>query len=142
MLYNSKLKTALIPFDGKKNVRSRKLTNLLHSILITCAMKFQNTRTRECTLVWWISKQRLYKLGNTFNFHSNSTNAQDMWFLNQLCVYVLERKWRSLFTTYKPFHVHHKILYVSFHITHYLIRLAFLALECCLEWDQNGPIRH
>ena len=37
--------------DGKIHERSGKLTDLLHSKLITCAMKFQNTRTRECTLV-------------------------------------------------------------------------------------------
>ena len=43
----------------KMHVRNGKLTDLLHSKLITCAMKFQNTRTRECTLVCWISKQRL-----------------------------------------------------------------------------------
>ena len=50
-------------------------------------------------------KQRLEVLGNTFNLNSNSTNAQEVWSLNQLYVFVQERIRECPTLTYKPFHV-------------------------------------
>ena len=77
--------------------------------------------------MWLISKQRLEELGNTFNLHSNSTNAQEVWSLNQLYEFVQGRIRECLTLTYKPFHVHTKILCVSLLIIDYLIGLAFWA---------------
>ena len=54
-------------------------------------------------------------------------DAQEVWFLNQLYVYVLERMNECLTFTYIPNHIHccYKILYVSLLITDYLIELTF-----------------
>ena len=58
-----------------------------------------------------------------------------------MCV-LRENEKRLIHITHKQFHIH-KILYVSLHITDYLIGLAFLGLlnwvlVCGLEWDKNG----
>ena len=65
-------------------------------------------------------------LGTLIIFTPIPLEAQEVWSLNQLCMYVLERVKECLLLTYKPFHVH-KILYFSLHLTDYLIGQAFWA---------------
>ena len=70
-------------------------------------MCYVSFRTREQECIPWcgeIQNQRLEVVGNTFNLHSNSTCAQEVWSLNQLYVYVLERMIERLTLTYTPFH--------------------------------------
>ena len=62
-------------------------------------------------------------------------DAQEVWSLNQLYVYVLERMKESPTLIYMSFHVTYcssKILYVSLIINDYLIGLAFCAFPI---WD-------
>ena len=51
-------------------------------------------------------KKILEVLGNTFNLHSNSTNAQEVWSLNQLYEFVQGKIRECPTLTYKPFHVY------------------------------------
>ena len=74
MLYNSKLKTALIPFDGKMHVRSGKINGSTSFAIDN--MYYVNFRIKEQESVPWcgeIQNQRSEVLGKTFNLHSNST---------------------------------------------------------------------
>ena len=41
----------------------------------------------------WNSKQKKFELGKTFNLHPNSTDAQDVCFLNQLCTQLFKREY-------------------------------------------------
>ena len=98
-------------------------------------------------MVWWISKKKRSEvLENTFNLHSNSTCAQEVWSLNQfLWIYSRENKRVSnphiqiisyFFFFYKN--------YVCFSPYNWLSNWASLlcisnwALACGLEWDQKG----
>ena len=48
-------------------------------------MYYVNFRIQEQESVPWcgeFQKQRLEVLGNTFNFHSNSTYTQEVWYFN------------------------------------------------------------
>ena len=64
-------------------------------------------------------------LGNTFNLHSDSTCAQEVWSLNQfICMCSRENK-RVDYTHIHTISFSYKNLYVSQLITDYLIRLAF-----------------
>ena len=72
-----------------------------------------------------IQNKRLEVLGNTFNLHSNSTYAQEVWSLNQfICMCFKENK-RVSYTHTQTISFSYKILFVSLLITDYLIRLAF-----------------
>ena len=69
-------------------------------------------------------------LGTLLIFTPIPLDAQEVWSLNQLYVYVQEKMNECLTLTYIPFHVTSccfKILYVSLLTTDYLIGLAFWA---------------
>ena len=72
-----------------------------------------------------IQNQRLKVLGNTFNLHSNSTCAQEVWSLIQFISMCSRENKRVAYTRIHTVSFSYKILYVSHHITDYLIRLAF-----------------
>ena len=83
-------------------------------------------------------KIKIEALGNTFNLHSNSTNAQEVWTLNWL-----QRK--NLRVTYT--HLHHFTMmfslikfctFFSLYLTNYLIGLTFWAFPIglkCVAWN-------
>ena len=90
-----------------------------------------NFRIKEYESVPWcgeIQNQRSEVLGNTFNLHSNSTCAQEVWSLNQfICVYSRENK-RVSNTHIQTISFSYKILNVSLLIANCLIGLAFWAI--------------
>ena len=66
-----------------QNIRSGKLTDTSFAI---DNMYYVNFKIYEQENVPWcgeIQNQKLKVLGNTFNLHSNSTCAQEVWSLNQ-----------------------------------------------------------
>ena len=74
----------------------------------------------------WNSKPKMKSTWELLIFTPIPLDAQKVWSLNQLYVYVLERMKECPTLTYTPFHVV-QILYVSLHIIDYLIGLAFWA---------------
>ena len=101
-------------------------------------MYYVNFRIYEQESVPWcgeIQNQMLEVLGNTFNFHSNSTYTQELWSLNQfnVCVQGRIREWLTL--TYTPFYSITKFcMFLSLYITNYLIGLAFWAIPIRVQY--------
>ena len=111
---------------------------------------YVNFRIQEQESVTWCSEiqnQRLEVLGNTFNLHSNSTCAQEMWSLNQfVCMCSRENK-RVVYTHIHTILFSYKIPYVSLVITDYLIELAFWTILIELQYvawsgTKREQIRH
>ena len=108
--------------------------------------KFQNIRIRECTLMKWYSKPNIRStLETLLIFTPIPLDAQEVWSLNQLYVYVLERMKESPTLTYIPIHVSCcSKNSVCFSPNNWLSNWANLlgisnwALICGLEWDQKG----
>ena len=93
-----------------QNICSRNLTDLLHSQLIACTMQISEFKNK------WMY---------TFNLHSNSTCAQEVWSLNQFICMCWRENNRVSNTHIHTISCSYKILYVSLLITNYLIGLAF-----------------
>ena len=113
-------------------------------------MYYVNFKIQEQESVPWCSEiqnQRLEVLGNTFNLHSNSTCAQEMWSLNQfVCMCSRENK-RMTYTHIHTISFSYKIIYVYLLITDYLIGLAFQAIPIGLQYvawsrTKREQIRH
>ena len=106
--------------------------------------RFQNVRTKE-SVPWYgeFQNQRSEVLENTFNLHFNSTCTQEVWSLNQLYVYILEKIIKCPTTTYIPFQVLTKN-FICFFPHNWLFNWANLlslsnwTLVCGLEYDQKG----
>ena len=109
-------------------------------------MYYVNFRIQEQESVPWcgeIQKQRLEVLGNTFNLHSNSTYAQEIWSLNQfICVCLRESKRVSNTHIQKHFILSQNS--ICFSPYNWLSNWTSLMghsnwdLVCDLEWDQKG----
>ena len=88
--------------------------------------------------------QRLEVLRNTFNLHSNSTYAQEVWSLNQFICMCSKKNKRVTYTHIHTISFSYKILYVSLLKYNWLSNWTSLsghsnwALVCGLEWDQKG----
>ena len=53
--------------------------DLLHSQSITCTLSISEFKYKRAYLESVNFKTKINALGNTFNLHSNSTNAQKVW---------------------------------------------------------------
>ena len=105
--------------------------------------KFQNSRIRECTLVWWISKPKIrsswehFQFSLQFHLCPRSVVSQSIF---------QGRMKERLALTCIPIHVSCCCSKnsVCFSPNHWLSNWASLlglsnwALVCGLEWDQNG----
>ena len=85
-----------------QNIRSRKLTNLLHLQLITCTMLVSEFKNKKAYLgAMKFKNKSLEVLRNTFNLHSNSTWCSRI-VVSQSISKGRIRKCLTL--TYTPFH--------------------------------------
>ena len=79
-------------------------------------MYYVNFRIYEQESISWcdeIQNQRLEVFGNTFNLHSNSTFAQEVWSLNQFIRMCSRENKRVVYTYIHTISFYYKILCVS-----------------------------
>ena len=126
--------------EGNMHIRNGKLNRSTSFTIYN--MHYVNFRIQVWESIPWsgeFQKTKIETLVNTFNLHSNFTNAQEVWTLNWL-------QMKNLRVTYT--HLHHftmmfltcKILYIFFplYLTNYLIGLTFWAFPIglkCVAWS-------
>ena len=112
MLYNHEMKTWLW-YQFLVNLVLYPIQNNIHGSIsfMIDSTHYVNFRIYEQDSVPWcgeIQNKRLEVLGNTFNLHSNSTYAQEVWSLNQ---FPRENNWVTSLT-----HTHHFTMIFSLKI--------------------------